>query len=104
MCWRTFANTSWRSVQTFLVLLHTEAGGTPAFQSFSASRKFDDVLLLFFDLVMCLLYCVGKCIFLLSPVFYFTDYLVDSFGVFQLERGVCGLSWCMIFFASRCLL
>jgi hypothetical protein len=33
MCWRTFANMSWRSVQTFLVLLHTEAGGTPAFQS-----------------------------------------------------------------------
>jgi hypothetical protein len=28
----TFTNTSWRSVQTFLVLLHTEAGGTPAFQ------------------------------------------------------------------------
>jgi hypothetical protein len=28
-----FVNTFWRSVQTFLVLLHTEAGGTPAFQS-----------------------------------------------------------------------
>jgi hypothetical protein len=35
----TFANTCWRSVQTFLVLLHTEAGGTPAFQSFAASRQ-----------------------------------------------------------------
>ncbi|MDR1923736.1 MAG: hypothetical protein LBQ66_05110 [Planctomycetaceae bacterium] len=34
-----FANTSWRSVQTFLVLLHTEAGGTPAFQSAAASRQ-----------------------------------------------------------------
>jgi hypothetical protein len=34
------SNPSWRSVQTFLVLLHTEAGGTPAFQSASASRKF----------------------------------------------------------------
>jgi hypothetical protein len=29
----------WRSVQTFLVLLHTEAGGTPAFQSVAASRQ-----------------------------------------------------------------
>jgi hypothetical protein len=29
----TFAKPFWRSVQTFLVLLHTEAGGTPAFQS-----------------------------------------------------------------------
>jgi hypothetical protein len=29
----TFANTCWRSVQTFLVLLRTEAGGMPAFQS-----------------------------------------------------------------------
>jgi hypothetical protein len=37
--WRTFADTSWRSVQTFLVLLHTEAGGTPAFQSAAASRQ-----------------------------------------------------------------
>jgi hypothetical protein len=40
MCWRTFANTFWRSVPTFLVLLRTEAGGAPAFQSVSASRKF----------------------------------------------------------------
>ncbi|MDR1925312.1 MAG: hypothetical protein LBQ66_13160 [Planctomycetaceae bacterium] len=32
-CWRTFANPFWRSVQTCLVLLHIEAGGTPAFQS-----------------------------------------------------------------------
>jgi hypothetical protein len=38
-CWRTFANPFWRSVQTFLVLWHTEAGGTPAFQSFAAFRR-----------------------------------------------------------------
>jgi hypothetical protein len=31
--WRTFADTFWRSVHTFLVLLRTKAGGTPAFQS-----------------------------------------------------------------------
>jgi hypothetical protein len=35
----TFANPSWRSVPTCSVLLHTEAGGTPAFQSFAASRQ-----------------------------------------------------------------
>jgi hypothetical protein len=29
----TFTNTFWRSVQTCSVLLRTEAGGTPAFQS-----------------------------------------------------------------------
>ncbi|MDR1923197.1 MAG: hypothetical protein LBQ66_02390 [Planctomycetaceae bacterium] len=52
---------------------------------------------MFFDLVMYLVYLVGKCIFLLAPVFYFADYLVDSFGVFQLVRCVGGLSWCMIF-------
>jgi hypothetical protein len=39
MCWRTFADTFWRSVQTCSVLLHTEAGGTPAFQSVAASRQ-----------------------------------------------------------------
>jgi hypothetical protein len=38
-CWRTFANTFWRSVQTCSVLLRTEAGGTPAFQSLAASRQ-----------------------------------------------------------------
>ncbi|MDR1923721.1 MAG: hypothetical protein LBQ66_05035 [Planctomycetaceae bacterium] len=35
----TFTNTFWRSVQTFLVLLRTEAGGMPAFQSTAASRR-----------------------------------------------------------------
>jgi hypothetical protein len=35
----TFANMSWRSVPTCSVLLRTEAGETPAFQS-AASRKF----------------------------------------------------------------
>jgi hypothetical protein len=34
----TFADAFWRSVLTFLVLLRTEAGGTPAFQSVAASR------------------------------------------------------------------
>jgi hypothetical protein len=34
----TFTNTSWCSVQTFLILLRTEAGETPAFPSFAASR------------------------------------------------------------------
>jgi hypothetical protein len=37
--WRTFANTFWCSVQTCSVLLRTEAGGTPAFQSVAASRR-----------------------------------------------------------------
>jgi hypothetical protein len=36
----TFAKPFWRSVQTCSVLLRTEAGGTPAFQSFSATRNF----------------------------------------------------------------
>ncbi|MDR1923906.1 MAG: hypothetical protein LBQ66_05995 [Planctomycetaceae bacterium] len=36
----TFADTFWRSVQTCSVLLHTEAGGMPAFQSTSATRNF----------------------------------------------------------------
>jgi hypothetical protein len=35
----TFADTSWRSVPTCSVLLRTEAGGTPAFQSVAASRQ-----------------------------------------------------------------
>jgi hypothetical protein len=34
----TFANPFWRSVPTCLVLLRTEAGGMPAFQSVAASR------------------------------------------------------------------
>jgi hypothetical protein len=38
-CWRTFANPFWRSVPTCSVLLRTEAGGTPAFQSVAASRQ-----------------------------------------------------------------
>jgi hypothetical protein len=32
----TFADTFWRAVLTFLVLLRTEAGGMPAFQSVAA--------------------------------------------------------------------
>jgi hypothetical protein len=36
----TFADTFWRSVQTCSVLLRTEAGGTPAFQSVAATRQF----------------------------------------------------------------
>jgi hypothetical protein len=40
----TFADTFWRAVLTFLVLLRTEAGGTPAFQSFAASRQFFGVV------------------------------------------------------------
>jgi hypothetical protein len=35
----TFTNTFWRSVPTCSVLLRTEAGGTPAFQSFAAFRR-----------------------------------------------------------------
>jgi hypothetical protein len=34
----TITTLSWRSVQTFLVLLRTEAGGMPAFQSVTATR------------------------------------------------------------------
>jgi hypothetical protein len=35
----TFADMFWRSVQTCSVLLRTEAGGTPAFQSVAALRR-----------------------------------------------------------------
>jgi hypothetical protein len=35
----TFAGAFWRSVQTCSVLLRTEAGGTPAFQSVAALRR-----------------------------------------------------------------
>jgi hypothetical protein len=39
----TFANPFWCPVRTFLVLLHTEAGGMPAFQSLAASRRLSAV-------------------------------------------------------------
>jgi hypothetical protein len=39
----TFANTFWYSVPTCSVLSRTEAGGTPAFQSFAASRQLSAV-------------------------------------------------------------